>query len=83
MKTKRPWAITALLGAALLGVLLIAMGAGSVYIPPGEVARILTDPSQEGELCHHHQADQAAPGDPCGPGRQLSGYRGGGVPGPV
>ena len=50
MKTKRPWAITALLGAALLGVLLIAMGAGSVYIPPGEVARILTDPSQEGSF---------------------------------
>jgi iron complex transport system permease protein len=50
VKTKRPWAITALLGAALLGVLLIAMGAGSVYIPPGEVARILTDPSQEGSF---------------------------------
>ena len=50
MRGKRSWAITALLGMALIGAVIVAMGAGSVYIPPGEVARILTDPAQGGSF---------------------------------
>lgn len=45
MKGKGPWAITAILGILLVGVVVIAIGVGSVYVPPREVVRILRAPS--------------------------------------